>query len=90
LNLRKKGREGNITIRARASGHAIWDISFSMKESDASSSANGGFSVEEDDFDLFFSSDHFQHSGNEERLTANDVAGVLWRRLLEDAGVEYA
>lgn len=78
-----------IHIRRGGSWGAI-DVLFGEKNS--TSTSNGGFSVEADEYDLFLrpSMMSMRSSSERERISAREAAQMLWDDLLKKVGVDYA
>lgn len=88
-----RGRErgtAHITVHARSGGMGFGDIYYSFSENAPANTANGGFTIESDDYDLFLKSGPFGFGGREEeRLTPEQAAERLWVEFLEQAGVSH-
>lgn len=77
-----------MTIHSRGSAFAgMGDIIYSLNENAPPNQANGGFSIEEDEYDLFFTARIFMGFDNKERLNAKRVAEIMWNTLLDNAGI---
>lgn len=89
LNKALQNRVGHITVHAgRGFGG---DISYSFSENASANISNGGFSIEADDYELFLINRSFMMRSNDnERVTEQQAAKILWNALLEQAGVSHA
>ena len=82
----KRGFE-TLQVRKGGSWSAI-DILYGEEE--RSSSSNGGFSVSNDEFQLYLSPSMFSYSRENEKLSSREAAQMLWDDLLAKVGIEYA
>ena len=76
----------HITVHAQRENMGIGDISYSFKENAPPNTANGMFTIEADEFELYLSS-MMGFVGQQERLTPETAATQLWEHFLEQAGV---
>jgi hypothetical protein len=51
--------------------------------------ANGGFSVESDEYQLFLKRNTFDSDNRGRKWTPDEAAHRLWEELLENAGINY-
>jgi hypothetical protein len=58
--------------------------------SDSSTSSNGSFSIEADDYDLFLRSLMSFRSDRERKLSPADVADEIWGEMMQSVGIEHA
>jgi hypothetical protein len=79
----------HITVRSRSGNFAFGDIYYSFAENAPPNTANGSFSIEEDDYELFLKAGPFGPGGDEERVTPEQAAERLWTEFLEHAGVSH-
>lgn len=77
----------HITVHGRNGSIGFGDIYYSFSENAPANTANGGFSIESDDYDLFLKSGPFGFGGGEQRLTPQQAAEMLWTNFLQQAGV---
>lgn len=78
----------HITIYKSTGNAGFGDIYYSNSENASKGTANGMFSIDHNEHDMFFSPDMLRHGGNEsDQLSAHDVAEQLWNGLLENAGI---
>ncbi|MDD3183147.1 MAG: toll/interleukin-1 receptor domain-containing protein [Alphaproteobacteria bacterium] len=89
LNQKYAHGAAHITVHARTGGMGMWDIYYSFSENAPSNTANGGYNIQADDYELFLKGD-FMNSREVERLSAQQAATIIWEKLLENAGVSYA
>ncbi len=73
----KSGREG------------FGEISFSHEENAPSNRANGWFSIDADEYELFLKGS-MGLDMSEKKLTAQEAAELMWANLLERAGISDA
>ena len=62
-------------------------IYYSFTENAPPNTANGGFMIKADEYELFLSSSMMGFRRPEERVTAEAAAGRLWEDFLERAGI---
>ena len=65
------------------------DIYYSFSENAASNTSNGGFSVANDEYELYLADGSFGLRQRKERMTPAEAAESLWTDFLEQAGVTY-
>jgi len=76
----------HITVHCGNRSRALGDIYYSFGENTDSNSANGGFGIESDDYNLFLK-EIMSFSGNRSHLTAANAAESLWGELLKQTGI---
>lgn len=79
----------HITVHCRGSSHGFSDIFYSFSENAADNTANGGFSIKADEYELYLAPMMFGSGRDDERLTAEGAAETLWAEFLQHAGVTY-
>lgn len=79
----------HITVHCRGSSHGFSDIFYSFIENAADNTANGGFSIKADEYELYLAPMMFGSGRDDERLTAEGAAETLWAEFLQHAGVTY-
>lgn len=89
VNRFKEGTSAHITIHSASDTYAMGDIFFSHQLNAPSNTANGGFLIESDEYELFLSPQLFSFSEMPERVTAKEAAEYLWNDLLERAGIRH-
>ncbi|MDD9981589.1 MAG: toll/interleukin-1 receptor domain-containing protein [Gammaproteobacteria bacterium] len=76
----------HITIHAGGSNMSFGDVSYSFSEHSPSTTANGFFSIDSDEYELFLQP--LTGSGDDRnRLTPQDVAELLWQKFIVQAGI---
>lgn len=65
------------------------DIYYSFSENSPPNTSSGGFSIENDDYELYLANGIFGFRHSEERMTPVQAAENLWTEFLEQAGVRY-
>ena len=65
-------------------------ISVLHQRSTSSSSSNGGFSIEADDFQLFLKPMFTLFTSTTEVLSPSDAAHESWNQMMQSVGIEYA
>ena len=86
VNRAREHGTAHITVHGRRENVGFGDISFSFAENAPSNTANGMFTVEADEYELYLSS-MMGFGGQQERLTPEAAAEQLWENFLEQAGV---
>lgn len=89
VNRAKERGTAHITVHRRSGSMSLGDIYFSFNENAAPNSANGWFSIEANEYELFFSGSAFGLGDRKEKLSARGVAESLWSDFLKQAGVSY-
>ena len=81
-----------ITIHAAPaqSGYrALGDVYYSFRAHAPENTANGGFKVESDEYELFLKRINFDSQERDRRWSPDEAAHRLWEELLENAGISY-
>jgi hypothetical protein len=89
--MRREGQAA-FTIRAAStrSGYgALGDLYYSFQEHAPENTANGGFNVESDEYELFLKRTNFDSQERDRRWSPDEAAHRLWEELLENAGISY-
>ncbi len=82
-------RRGFETLHVRRGGS--WGaIDILYGERNSTSTSNGGFSVDADEYQLYLKPTMFSLSQMEKRVTAREAAQMLWDDLLSKVGIDYA
>lgn len=79
----------HVTVHRQSGGHGMGDIYYSFAENSPPNTSNGGFSIDNDDYELYLSSGSFGFRQSEDRMTPVQAAEHLWTEFLEQAGVSY-
>ena len=87
VNRAREHGTAHITVHGRSENMVPGDISYSFRENAPPNTANGMFTIEADEYELFLSSLMTGLGRHEERLTPEAVAEHLWEEFLEQAGV---
>jgi len=78
-----------ISVRCRSGGrHFSGDIDYSNSENASGNSSNGGFSVQADDYSLAWVG-RISFSGSERTMSTKEVAEVLWKDFVAQAGIHH-
>lgn len=88
LNQMTSRGEAHITVHSAANSHGMGDISYSFSENAPANSANGWFTIDSDDYDLFIRRNGMAYSGEDMRVTVQSAAELLWKEFLSNAGIE--
>ena len=86
VNKLRENGAAHITVSRRNKNMGLGDISYSFTENAFPNMANGMFTIEADEFELYLRS-MIGLTGNPERLTPEAAAERLWEKFLEQAGV---
>jgi hypothetical protein len=89
INRAKDRSTAHITVHCQSGRMGFGDIYYSYSENAPANTANGGFNIESDDYDLFLKSGPFGFGDREQRLTPEQAAEGLWIDFLEKAGVSH-
>lgn len=89
VNRTKQHGTAHVTVHRRTGIMGLADIYFSFNENAAANTANGGYSLEANEYELFFSGSVFGFGDRKEKLSARGVAESLWIDFLKQAGVTY-
>lgn len=77
-----------VTVRR---GGVFGEIDLVYGDRAPMNTSHGGFTVQSDDYEMFFSGGNFRFDGNgEKKLSALNVAQSIWDELLRKIGVDYA
>lgn len=79
----------HITVHRRSGSSGLCEIYYSFVESAPTNTANGGFNIEADEYELHLTSMMMGTGRERERLTSHSAAEQLWADFLEQAGVTY-
>ncbi len=79
----------HITVHAHNSNMGFADIYYSFSENAPLNTANGGFSVEADEYDLFLRPHMFFISDQDKKLSPQQAAEILWSEFIKQAGISY-
>ncbi len=91
LNRLRGQSVGHITVYAKTGSMGMWDIYYSSTENAPPNTANGGFNIGTDDYELYLSADSFVHTQRgQDRLTPLQAAQIIWDKLLEQVGISHA
>jgi len=84
-------RRGNthITVHLSAGAGSLGDIYYSFRENAPENTANGGFNVESNDYDLFLRWNSFVQTGEDKQMSPQNAAEALWGQFLGNAGISY-
>ena len=86
VNRAREHGTAHITVHGRRENVGLGDISYSFTENASPNMANGMFTVEADEYELYLSS-MIGLGGQQERLAQEAAAEQLWENFLEQAGV---
>lgn len=87
VNRARERGTAHITVHCRGGNIGLGDIFYSFTEAAPPNTANGWFTVQADEYELFLSSSMMGFGRPEERVTVEATAGGLWEDFLERAGV---
>ena len=86
VNKTREHGTAHITVHRSRENVGFGDISYSFTENAPPNTANGMFTIEADEFELYLSS-MMGFVGQQERLAPEAAAEQLWEHFLEQAGV---
>ena len=84
-SVREQGT-AHITVHGRSENLGFGDISYSFSENASPDTANGMFTIEADEYELYLSS-MMGFGGHQERQTPEAAAEQLWEDFLQQTGV---
>lgn len=88
--LMKHGRGGEAHITVHASPHAmLGEIFYSFAPHAPTNTANGGFSIDADDYHLFLRPTMFFDDHRNRTWSPQEAATRLWQEFLEQAGITH-
>ncbi len=90
INQGRQHGTAHITVHCRNAGFALGDIYFSFNENAADNTANGGFNVSSDEYELFLVVTMSVFGNGPERLNPEQAAEYLWNEFIEQAGISHA
>lgn len=88
INQARRPGAAYITVHCSAGGFGLGDIYFSFAENAAENSANGGYRVSADEYEMYLSVAMPMYGNEPDRLTSEQAAEHLWNRFIEQAGIE--
>ena len=87
VNRAREHGTANITVHGGKENTGLGDISYSFTENASPNTANGMFTIEADEYELFLSSMMMNFGRHEDRLTPETAAEHLWEDFLQQAGI---
>jgi len=87
LNQRKDRGESHITIHASGEASGLGDIYYSNSANASANTANGWLTVESDGYELRLKLNQFL--GEDQYVSAQSAAEILWKDFAGRAGIEY-
>jgi len=90
LNQRKEHGKSDITMHSTDETLGIGDISYSHSANAPANTANGWLTVESDGYELRLKINQFGFGGEDQYVTAQSAAEILWKDFAARAGIEYA
>lgn len=89
VNQARQRGAAQLTVHARSDRMALGDITITHDEAGAPNRANGMFSIEADEYELFLKGGISFTEDRKQKLTPQQVAEQLWTDLLERAGITH-
>ena len=86
VNRARKQGAGHITIHAGGNNMGFGDVSYSFSENSPPNTANGFFSIDADGYELFLQP-LTSFGDDQNRLTPQEVAELLWQKFIGQAGI---
>lgn len=77
----------HITVHCSSGNRGCGDVFHSFSENAAPNTANGGFHIEADEYELYLSAMMMGFDGNGDRFSPESAAEYLWSEFLQHAGV---
>ncbi|UWR38632.1 toll/interleukin-1 receptor domain-containing protein [Sulfitobacter sp. W074] len=79
----------HITVHCRNARIALGDIYYSFDENGGENTANGGFNLSADDYELFLVRTMNIFGNADEKLAPEQAAEMLWNEFIGNAGISY-
>lgn len=79
--------DAHITVHLSSGRGVLGDITYSFMENAPDNTANGWFSVDSNDYDLFLTYNSFSQMGEKKQMSPQNAAEVLWGSFLRNAGI---
>ncbi|MEZ5759276.1 MAG: toll/interleukin-1 receptor domain-containing protein [Emcibacteraceae bacterium] len=91
INRNLQNGTAHITVFINRESYGIGDISYSEDRPGTTRTTNGWFSVQNNDYELFLTSNIGWITQSEEKITNGEIAAkLLWERFIQRAGISYA
>lgn len=91
INAAYNNEATHLTVHSGGdAGHSIGDIYYSSAENAAKGTANGWMNISSDDYQQFLGADIFNARMEEEKLTPEAAAKLLWEKFIAQAGITDA
>ena len=81
--------EAHITVHSASESHGMGDIFYSNSENASSNTASGWLTIDSDEYDLFLHWRGMGYTGEDQRVSSESAAELLWKEFLSRAGIEY-
>ena len=80
----------HITVHSKSGERSgIGDISYAYQENSPPGAANGFFTIDHDEYELYLQSIMMMYGQDRDRLTPQEVAEAIWANFIEQAGISY-
>ncbi|KLN60799.1 hypothetical protein WH96_10010 [Kiloniella spongiae] len=89
INKERNGLASHLTVHQGGTFLAVGDIYFSYTENAPEGSANGYFSIDTTEYDLFLKPSIFDHQITNTELSPESAAELLWTSFIKKAGIDY-
>ena len=90
VNKNKSNAVAERTVYVSEGSYMGSQISILNNRSDSTSSSNGGYAVDADDYQLFLTNHFSMTSSREKKMTPLDAANEIWGEMMKSIGIEYA
>jgi len=87
---RTRSGTAHLTVHLRHGAHSFGDMFYSFSENAPRNTANGGFMVKADDYELFLEASVMGASSDPGRLDCRKAAEFLWQEFIGKAGIDHA
>lgn len=89
VNRARSRSTAHITVHRRSGSRGMGDIYWSFAENAEPNTSNGGYSVGNDEYELYLTEGSYGFRERKERMSPAEAAEALWTEFLEQAGVSY-
>ena len=86
VNKMREHGTAHITVHMCTDRLSFGDISYGYSENESPTTANGMFTIEADEYELYLSA-WIDFEGEQMRVSPNEAAERLWERFIEKAGI---
>lgn len=89
VNAGQRNGTAHLTAHCRNARVALGDIYYSFEEDGGENTANGGFNLSADDYEMFLTKTMNVFGNAEEKFSPEQAAEALWNEFIGNAGIAY-